>query len=816
MSRSVLFNGAVLIRAGGATKVDASAFQNLGLGGVGNVGLIGEADGGEPNVVQLFRTPQSMVEAYRAGALADAADLAFRPMNDLRVPGGASVVMACKVNQATRSSKTLKNGADDVVTIQSIDYGAHTLKISVEVATSGGGKIIEFVFEDGVDKKTETSSVLGATAEFTVKYNGAGSACTMTITSTQITTSVTGGPGGENLTIPFTTYSTLNEIINFINNSAGGVYTAVAVTKNPFTFLGADLDRVTAVDIKTLTTSFYAKLYRIIEWVNSNSALVTATRTPATTTAATSGASPGTSTTTTFNLTPADTLLVKVNGVGAQTATFDATAATVPGGGGTFSAMAAETFAVQFESGDVQTVTFGTEASLALAVALINTQIRGGRAVENAGQVDLVSDVRGTGSKVTTSAVAAGVTSKLGIPNSTVANGTGDVANIDAVTLAEAKALIEADITTPGLTFTWDSYNHPILTSLTTGLTSTIEVTGGSARTIFGFDLLEHAGSVAGSPGGSLAPDDSAAAFLTGGTRGTSTNTNWQDGLDLLGRVRVNELAPLISQDLANEGYGSTATFASVAAMVDSHVAYYSSTKGKSERQAYIGMKGTKTQILAQAGTLQSPHTVLTAQRVTRSDHTGTLKEFDEWGLAVIAAGGRAGSNMGEPLVYKNIRSSGLAQDSSWNPEDDGDDMVLGGVTFAFAPPNQGYKFDRVITTFTKLDNDAYVEESIVMGWKNVAYELRTQLENIFTGVRGLPSTIENIKIAASRILEAFRQEGQIVDSILTDGSTLRAYRELYVTLDGDIARLSVIVSPVSGINFQLSTLFLVPATIAA
>jgi len=157
-----------------------------------------------------------------------------------------------------------------------------------------------------------------------------------------------------------------------------------------------------------------------------------------------------------------------------------------------------------------------------------------------------------------------------------------------------------------------------------------------------------------------------------------------------------------------------------------------------------------------------------------------------------------------------------LTQDSSWKPENDAEDMILGGVTVAFAPPNRGFKFDRVITTYTKLDNDAYVEESVVQGWKVVTYELRTQLEDIFTGVRALPITANNIKDAASRILEAYRKDGQIVDSVDADGSTLLAYRGLEVTIDKDICYLNVTISPVSGINFMLNTLFLVPATLSA
>lgn len=815
MTRQVLFNGAVLIRAGGATKIDASAFQNLGLGGVGNVGLLGEADAGEPNAVTLFRTPQAMVEEYVSGALADAADLAFLPMNDTRVPGGANLVLACKVNQATQSAATLLKGTADMMALTSKGYGVDTLKISYQIATSGGGKTIELIQEVGTsDPVTETSPVLGASAELTVEYTGAGTAATMTVSPTQITTAVTGGPGSEDLTIPFTTYGTLSEIITFINNSAGGAYTATAVTNNPFGIGGADLDRVTAIDIKTSAASFYAKLYRMIAWVNANSSLVTAERSDSTATGATSGAVTGTNNAT-FNLEPGQTLLIDVDAGGAATATFDAAAATVTGSGATYAAMTGLTMVFEANNdGDTQTVTFTAAAvDAATAIAEINAQARGLSAEEATGEVKLTSDVRGTSSEIDIQS-GTGLTA-LGL-SVAVSSGTGDVANINAVTHAEAKAVIEADVA--GLTYTpiSGSGTPAVLTSDTTGASSSIQVTGGTAQTAFGFDGVLHSGTAAGSAGGADVPDDVGPSFLTGGTRGTSNNTNWADGADLLGKVRCNEVVPLISEDLANEGYGSTATFAAIAADIDAHAAWFSSTKGKSERQAYVGMKGTKTELITQAGNLQSPHTVLTGQQITRANAASNLTVFPEWGLAVCMAGGRAGSLLGEPLVYKNIRASGLTQDASWTPEDDAEDLILAGVTVAYAPPNKGYKFDRVVTTYTKLDNDAFVEESVVMGWKNVAYELRTQLEDLYTGVRGTPGSVADIRGSAGVILESLRQEEQIVDSILEDGTTLKAYRELTVVLDGDKARVSVVVSPVSGINFMLHTLFLVPAVIAA
>lgn len=598
MTRQVLFNGAVLVRAGGATKVDLSAFQSIGIAGVGVVALVGEADEGEPNVVKLFRDARAMVDEYGSGALADAADLAFSPMNDVRVPGGASSVLAVKTNAGTRATKTLVDGSsNDVLVLTARKWGVDTNKISAQVATSGTGKTIEFIFKKGVqDPVTETSPALGSDAEFTIQYTGDATTGTITTTATSITTTLAGDQtdGSQNLTINFSDYPTLADIIDFINGQTG--YTAVAVTNNPFAFLGANLDFVSAVDIKTAVTDIKAQLWRMIEWVNNNS--------------------------------------------------------------------------------------------------------------------ELVSGARATGA------------------------GNGEVA-----------------------------------------------------------------------------PADVGPELFTGGTRGTSDDTAWTNAFNLLKAVRANQVVPLASEDLTNEGNGSTATIASIVSTADSHAALMSSTSGRSERQAFIGYKGNLTAVLAQAGALQSPHTVLTAQRISRPNAAGSVVEFPEWGLAVMAAGGRAGSVLGEPLTWKGIRCSAITQDSSWSPSNNGADLILGGVTFAFQ--DNGFKFDRVVTTYTKTDNDALVEESIVQGWKVVSYDLRTGVEAIFTGTKARQATREDILSVVQELLEGFRQEEQIVDSVLADGSTLKAYRELAVTLTKDQARLSAIISPVAGINFTLNTLFVVPAVIS-
>lgn len=595
MSKQVLFNGVIMVRAGGATKVDASAFQSLGISGVGTVALIGEADGGLPNTVYNFTDPQQMANAFRSGPLADAASLVFRPMNDTRVPGGAQSVYVVKANQSTQSTATMPASSVNQYTLTSKDAGAHNNKITKQLTTVGGGKVIQFTFQDGSKAITETSPALGATPDFLIQYTGAGSAATMTISGTTLTTTVTGAVS-DNLTLPFATYPTVNDLLNAIKLNPN--YAITAVSGNPYSLASTALDWQSAVAIKSAAVPVTTKSYRIFTWINTNSTLV--------------------------------------------------------------------------------------------------------------------------------SAVAAGSFS------------------------------------------------------------------------------------------GVVPDDDTAAVAFTGGARGISANSNWQAAFDLLGQVRANQTVPLISYDLTSQGFGSTATMASVLAASDAHAAFYSSTQGKNECENYVGVKGTKSAVIAMATTLQSPHTVFTSQRITRQDSQGNTVLFDEWAQAVILAGGRAGSVLGEPLTYKTLRCDAVTQDASWNPQNDGADMINAGIAFAFATPTKGIRFDRIITSYTKLDNAAYAEESIVVGWKLVSHDLRAGLEDTFTGTKGSPITVRAIYDATANLLEQFRQQGQIVDSILPDGTQLRAYRNIAVSLLGDQVSVSATISPVPGINFILNTLFLVPASIAA
>ena len=69
--------------------------------------------------------------------------------------------------------------------------------------------------------------------------------------------------------------------------------------------------------------------------------------------------------------------------------------------------------------------------------------------------------------------------------------------------------------------------------------------------------------------GGSALVVQDVPVFFVGGTRGISSNSDWQDAFDAMLQVRVEEIVPIIAYDLSQDGFGSTATFASVAVAIN-------------------------------------------------------------------------------------------------------------------------------------------------------------------------------------------------------------------------------------------------------
>ncbi len=202
-----------------------------------------------------------------------------------------------------------------------------------------------------------------------------------------------------------------------------------------------------------------------------------------------------------FDLAPGDTILGAVDGNPDDTATFNATAAVVTGAT-TEPFVLVDGFTLIFEvdNGAPQTVTFNTAefvaigaATAAEVAAVINAEAVGISASVSAGAVRITSDKEGTDSDL--DAFAGTALAILGF-TALSDTGTGNVADINAVTFAEVKTVLEAAlISGSGVTVTQEAGLEITITSNTAGASSSIAINATStADDEMGLDNATHTG----------------------------------------------------------------------------------------------------------------------------------------------------------------------------------------------------------------------------------------------------------------------------------------------------------------------------------
>ena len=723
MSQRVLFNGAVLIRPGAATKVDATGFANVVLSGLGVVGLIGEADGGEPQVIKTFRDAAAAQQYYRSGPLVEAAAIAFNPSADPRVPNGASLIACVKVNKSTQSFLAL-NGSGGVADVTGV-----TTSVTGTAGTTNYTYGVVAQTNGGFTKVTTANVTTGPATLSGTNYN-------------VVTWTTLAGAQG------YWIYRTASSG----NPSTTGYIGAVAAGATSFNDIGLQGDGTPASAVNTTGTSVFVMSKDYGKHTNNVSVQVVAGNTSNGRMLVVKSVDNGilkTETSPSLGDSAKFTILYTGAGTGA---TMSITA----GEGGTLAT----------------TVTGATADNLNLYLANFKSL------------ADLVSSINASGKYIATTLVG-----NAGLFSPT---------NLDPMTTADIKTAPAPVYASKFDILNWLNQNSQYLEA--------------------------SAGGATGAPTIMAGP-----TYLSGGYRGVTNNTDFTKALALLTTLRVNQVCTLASSDgemSENQGGNIAAdsyTALAVAAATDAHAKFCSSISGKNERHAFVGLNLNKQAAITEATLLQSWDTTFVTQSITLPTSTdnfisglpaGTFIQMPEWAAAVTLAGLRAGAPLGEPLTWKYVRAFGVTQTSDWTPKNDAEDLILNGVTVFENVAGKGIRIIKCITTYTRANNDAYTEESLVQGWKNIAYEWRTAIEDRYTGTRGLLSNVQTVVPFSNAILSRLRDQGQIADSYI-DGAFIPGYREIRANLSGDVLSLSASVSPVPGINFILSTLYIVPAQIS-
>ena len=777
MARSFSFAGKTRLTPGAISRVTPNSLAAGNAASNGIVALIGEAEGGEPGTVVTFDEPNEAVEYFKSGPLADAVKVAFDPSADPRIPGGAFRAVCYKTNQGTQSG-----------TILPTSVALHT----------------------GAIDAASTAAVIAWVG-------------TPTLTADSMVGMWLSVASGEKRRIVANTTSTA---------TVSPAFSTVPTTAASFSILSAGLE-LTSVDYGTHTNSISAELEA---GVGTNTHVVTISD------GTTTEQSPDLGGTPVLEMMYLGGPIPLQGAAGDPASDIEVDAATTTTVTTTFTtaptASQYDDMILEFSDGKRRKIASHTAATTCVFTLDAATPLSSAEATAAVGQTITVRAVTAATATVTGSAgVATGMTSTItmepvsALDNLSLTFAVGETLSTFVTRVnAGGKYLLSIPDGVNGDTFLMKEldfgtratavdvrYDHEISYAdkgtFRADLQAVVDWINENSTLVTAERVgLSNGAQLPSVTGGVAATVRDEATYMVGGTRGVSTNSNWQDGFDALLEVRSNHCVPLISYDLVDDGFGSTATFASVAAQASSFAdtANSGASSVAGELGVYIGMDGTLTELAALTSVTNNPNVHITGQKLTVLDPTGTLTEKPEWISAVQAAGQRAGMpEIGEPLTFKKIKCAGISNDSSWSTRSptDRNFCVENGIMFAEAAPNGGFRWVRDMTSYIgDDDNDNYIEGSVRDATRYVAYDLRSSVEERFTG-EARAATVSAIREFVSTKLGQYYKAGILVDSNDPEDpnstTIIPGWRRLKVSIAGNVASIKVEIFVINGLVFE-------------
>ncbi len=682
--------------------------------------------------------------------------MAFDPSNDAEITAGAQSLVMMKTNPATQSTATLPNTQGDALDLTSKDFGAFTEQVNISIASGTvQGKLVTIIFED----ITESEDNIGGDNIFNLTYDGSDPDAWDTMTG---------------------------------DVEAGGAVTAAASRAT----VGLDTDITDTV------------APAIVEVLSASAADVGQT-------------------VTVYGLDGANAVIREVltlNGTAAVLGTSTFATAKVLGAEVSGTTTGIVTVRVSPGGATIMTIPAGANQTQGLRKGVAN--------FVSGSAVTLVLDAAGTPDVIIvgTSTTGAVLTERFLLAGTTPVVGAGAFSTITAIVLGDvlaartvtttAQAAKTVAATQDTIQKVADFYNARSVGTdgfalvLVTGnllfdpdnldvLVTPVDIFG-PANPGFKADLfavidfinvnsqfmtaVKSTGATGGPPSNTTAP-----VFLAGGIEGVTTFADFQKALNLLKQTRVNTIIPLTGDP-------------AVHAATESHCAFMAG-QGKSERDALVGIQNagqtgvpTKTELKTQIVALNSRHLRAFAQTVDKFDSNGVRRSFQPFFGAVLLGGMQAGSPVGTSLTFKFPDILSFAQDSTWNPTDDADELIQAGLVMVENVEGKGRRVVRNITTHLTSNNLAFIEASTNEAANFAVFEFREAME-ISVGKKGFTGTVN----AAAGL--AIKKLGLLVDeTIITD------HRALNIERIADVLEVSVEMAPVISINFVKTTAHLVVA----
>lgn len=704
MSIKRTFNGATIIKPGAYSKIVVENLTGFPLQPTGVVGIVGEAQGGEPHVLDILSKEgiQDAKARYKSGPIADALEILANPSNDQRIANGASTIVVYKTNNSTQSQLNLRNTrspAVNQVLLKSKNYGADENLLNVTVAAGdipdANAVIAGSLAGPFALSGAETLIVNAKNTVYTFTNTLTGSTTAAALIA-ELNTGARWAPAKPVIAAPVGATQRIQITID---------PTVVTDAEKDYGYLKIDASSTLDTIVGITGENRGAKGSRIFTFKKNNEQEITA-------------ALGGTS-------------RIQIKYVGA-----------------------------------------GTAAELTLS--------------EVSGQLKLVTTVTG----------ASGEDLDIVLRDS---NGQVKHTVKTLAELIDSSAVYEATVLSPDVNLNADRldyYSALDIRNVAAILKSDIDTIVSEINRLSSLVVASKIVNVYRE----LATF-SLAQFFSGASDGSSSNSDFANGFTAFKDERINVVVPLISEDQG------AITIDSVNALAKSHVIEMWSTTGRSERHAFVSKNTSKTGLVDAAKSLQSGFVSIVGQRSRVLDRKGDLVWLDPWASACLLAGMRAGAEVGEPLTSKLVNVNNMdVEDASWSPRKDFAELIEAGVTIFEPLDTGGFRCVLGNTTYGIDANFVFNRESVVQAAGFVAYDLRYNLDLVFTGTKARTGSAEAIANFIKARMSTYLESDIIVGDDLNEGL---GYKNLRVSIQGNTAVINVSVTPVQGIDFLLPTIYL-------
>ena len=919
MAKFITFNGVTLVHPGGLTKVDATGMAQVGFGTSGVVGVIGEADYGQPYdpagaaldgvapTVYAFTDPDAMVETFKSGPLADAVDFLFNPSNDVRIPGGAQKVIALKSNIDTRSSAAAEDisTANVACTFTSAVYGKYANALSVTTAVNAiNNSTMDVSIVDGNTDTTETFTQVGGAPLLDVQY------APSTPVQVGVEGVTSGGASGNETLVGVDAgvmaSSQLGQYVQITEATAGQEFlvgqvrririlagTTITVSGQWADATGAVGAILPAVDTKFIVIREAIGSFDVASYTAGTRVLVGSAAPGAAPTGPSFFVESGSADEGYYgDPTNGPCYVHIISGAGAGQIRRIASAAEIAAGGyalatGMVAATPALGYSIQLSTGFTTVPDATSKFVFINAVPLITSPTFTGSSMTGEGAVGVIGGTVSTTGKATSLTLSArpgfgeadGAGGWINPAGSAGALRTGgdwvftlssDLnvnALVNAINLGNvitgatknaattvgawvARVGLGRDGALPSDRFDWTGRaNGASGTSTGVDCLCDFATTNPSALGDFSatpnryhrfvdnlatfIDIINSQSALVraaratevGPPGpAGTSYGDGVPAFqtyaLSGGAYNATTAAGLNDCFDELIKHRHNTEVALFSETTANFSIEYVHSLLAInakngAGAYDNEVDCIASFRPTTtDVTPLITIKGY-------ANTLNDRNVALTFQDIKRPGINGLVNQYPPHMLACAIAGMQAGSVIGTPLTFKLVRANQiLCANTRVDTLDKttSDDLLMNGCLFTEKVKGQGYRITRNLSTYVATDNLAYTDRHVNYELNFMAYDLRTFVVDKFIGVKATPGTVASVKSAVISKLDYYKNGIEIiVDSQdPATGESQNAYKNIKITISGDICTIRFEIFPAVGINYITFEIFAKLPTLSA